>query len=239
MRAILLLACLSCAEAIPSSQAKEAISSALLGSKPTTAFTPSTSIFGRLATPVKRNAGQLAMQAKNFDVRELAGVTEPLGFWDPLGFSEGKPDGRIRFYREVELKHGRISMLAALGFLVGEQYHPLFGGGVDSPAYRAFQETPLQTFWPFVVSAIAIPEIYSVYTFEDPATSKSLAKGEQWLIRDDHEPGDFDFDPLGLKPESPEELKEMQTKELNNGRLAMIGIAGMIVQELVSGEKLF
>jgi len=178
-------------------------------------------------------------QSNSFDVRELAGVTEPLGFWDPLGFSEGKPDGRLRFYREVELKHARVAMLAALGFVVGEQYHPLFGGDIDTPAYKAFQETPLQTFWPLVVAAIAIPEIYSVFTFVDPAESKSLAKGEQWLIRDDHEPGDFGFDPLGLKPEDPDELKELQTKELNNGRLAMISIAGMIAQELVSGEKLF
>jgi hypothetical protein len=179
------------------------------------------------------------MQSTGFDVRELAGVTEPLGFWDPLGFSEGKPDGRLRFYREVELKHARVAMLAALGFVVGEQYHPLFGGGIDTPAYKAFQETPLETFWPLVVAAIAIPEINSVFTFVDPAESKSLAKGEQWLIRDDHEPGDFGFDPLGLKPEDPDELKEMQTKELNNGRLAMISIAGMVAQELVSGEKLF
>merc|ERR1711904_430683 len=169
----------------------------------------------------------------------LAGVSAPMNYFDPLGFSTTVDSGKLLFYREVELKHARVAMLAALGFLVGEQYHPLFGGDIDSPAYRAFQETPLQTFWPFVVFAIAVPEIYSVYTFEDPATSKSLAKGEQWLIRDDNEPGDFDFDPLGLKPEDPEELKEMQTKELNNGRLAMIGIAGMIVQELVSGQKLF
>merc|ERR1740127_340276 len=129
---------------------------------------------GRLATPVKKNAGQFAMQAKAFDVRELAGVTEPLGFWDPLGFSEGKPDGRLRFYCEVESKHARVAMLAALGFVVGEQYHPLFGGGIDTPAYKAFQETPLETFWPYVVFAIALPEISSVFTFVDPNDSKSI-----------------------------------------------------------------
>ena len=37
----------------------------------------------------------------------------------------------------------------------------------------------------------------------------------------------------------PEELAEMQTKELNNGRLAMVAIVGMVVQEGISGGKLF
>ena len=55
-------------------------------------------------------------------------------------------------------------------------------------------------------------------------------------------PGRFraqDFDPLGLKPEDPEALKEMQTKELQHGRLAMLAAAGMIVQELQTGATLF
>merc|ERR1712193_33815 len=162
-------------------------------------------------------------KAKNFDgvayAQEMPGVTEPLGFWDPLGFcsDEKLTEGKLKFYREVELKHGRVGMLAALGFVVGENFHPLFGGDIDAPSYLAFQQTPLEAFWPAVVIAIAIPEIYSVFSFE---------------------PGDLGFDPLGLKPEDPAELKEMQTKELNNGRLAMIAAAGMIVQELATGNKL-
>merc|ERR1719258_791186 len=39
-------------------------------------------------------------------------------------------------------------------------------------------------------------------------------------LRPGYTPGDLDFDPLGLKPEDPEALKEMQTKELQHGRLA-------------------
>jgi hypothetical protein len=51
--------------------------------------------------------------------------------------------------------------------------------------------------------------------------------------------GDMGFDPLGLKPASAAELKEMQTKEINNGRLAMLGVAGIIAQELVTGNPIF
>jgi light-harvesting complex I chlorophyll a/b binding protein 4 len=174
--------------------------------------------------------------------KSLPGVTGPLGFFDPLGFcsAEDITEGKIKFYREVELKHGRVGMLAALGFLVGENFHPLFGGDIDVPAYLAFQQTPLQTFWPAVVAAIAIPEIFSVFTFETPALFAEKGKGGMvWSIRSDYESGDLGFDPLGLKPTDQAELKEMHTKELNNWRLAMIAAAGMIVQELATGYKLF
>merc|ERR1719359_325516 len=59
------------------------------------------------------------------------------------------------------------------------------------------------------------------------------------MIKEDHTPGDLGFDPLGLKPTDPKEFREMQNKELNNGRLAMIAAAGMIGQELATGQKLF
>merc|ERR1719258_421827 len=124
-------------------------------------------------------------------------------------------------------------MLAALGMVVGETYHPLFGGDIDVPAYLAFQQTPLQTFWPAVVLAIAIPEIYSVLTFNP------VPGGQLWSMQSDHESGNLGFDPFEMKPTDPDELKKMQTDELTNGRLGMIAAAGMIVQELVTHDKIF
>ncbi len=170
--------------------------------------------------------------------KTLPGITGPLGFFDPLGYcsaggDDERTEGKIRFYREVEVKHARVAMLAALGFPLGEQFHPLFGGDIDVPSYVAFQQTPLQTFWPAVVVAIAVIEIFSVIpAFKDPTE-------ETWAIKSSHVAGDYGWDPLGLKPTTESGLKEMQTKELNNGRLAMIAIAGMVAQELASGNKLF
>ena len=124
-------------------------------------------------------------------------------------------------------------MLAALGYPLAEVFHPLFGGGIDTNSFSAFQQTPLQTFWPAVVGAIAVIEVLSIIpAFENPNV-------EGWAIRSDHAAGDLGFDPLGLKPTTEAEFKEMQTKELNNGRLAMIAIAGMVVQEGITGAKLF
>jgi len=170
--------------------------------------------------------------------KNMAGVSAPLDFFDPLGFCTDCSEGKLCFYREVEVKHGRVAMLASLGFIVGEQFHPLFGGNVDVPSYIAFQQTPLQTFWPVVVAAIAIPEVFSVFTFNAPMTG-SLDSEKLWTVQTGRVPGDLGFDPLGLKPTDPNEFKELQTKELNNGRLAMIAAAGMVAQELATGQKLY
>merc|ERR1712113_878142 len=59
------------------------------------------------------------------------------------------------------------------------------------------------------------------------------------VLKDDYFPGDIGFDPLGLKPTSAEEFAEMSTKELQNGRLAMIAIAGIFAQELINGKEVF
>ena len=50
-----------------------------------------------------------------------------------------------------------------------------------------------------------------------------------------YENGNYAFDPLRLRPDDPEEYRDMMNKELNNGRLAMIAITGMIVQEYFTG----
>ena len=162
-----------------------------------------------------------------------AGITGPFGFFDPLSLAAGKSEQRLKYFREAELKHARVAMLAAAGFVVAEGFHPLFGGNIDVPSYVAYQQTPLQTFWPVVVLYVGIVEIFSVFTFESPF------EGNLWTLKSDRVPGDFEFDPAGLYPTDAAEQLEMQNKELNNGRLAMIAIAGMVAQELVSGGKLF
>jgi len=172
-----------------------------------------------------------------------AGQTAPMGFFDPLGISTNLDEGKILFYREAELKHGRVCMLASLGFLVGENFHPLFGGNIDVPSYVAFQETPLEKFWYIAAAVMLFVEGFPNFApFNSPA-------GEGWAYKDNQAfsmklgegrvPGDYGFDPLGLKPKDGAKFLEMQNKELNNGRLAMIAMAGMVGQELATGTKLF
>ena len=46
------------------------------------------------------------------------GVQAPVGFWDPVGFTSDGDVATFKRRRSVELKHGRISMMATMGFLV-------------------------------------------------------------------------------------------------------------------------
>ena len=89
-------------------------------------------------------AGPATMQSSGTQTatdfaRSLPG-TGPFGYFDPLGFTQGEAtEGRVRFLREVEVKHGRVAMLAAVGFPLAEAFHPLFGGDINVPSYIAFR----------------------------------------------------------------------------------------------------
>ena len=57
-------------------------------------------------------------------------------------------------------------------------------------------------------------------------------------LKKDYEPGNFGFDPIGLMPKDEAGQMQMKTKELNNGRLAMIATIGVWAQELVDGKTI-
>merc|ERR550537_129460 len=48
------------------------------------------------------------------------GVQAPVGFWDPVGFTADGDVAAFKRRRSVELKHGRISMMAAMGYMTPE-----------------------------------------------------------------------------------------------------------------------
>ena len=61
--------------------------------------------------------------------------------FDPYGFLDGKTELEVNRYRECELTHGRVGMLAAVGFIVQESFHPLFSG-VGGPGLLSFEHSP-------------------------------------------------------------------------------------------------
>jgi hypothetical protein len=171
-----------------------------------------------------------------FSVDTIPGALAPLGLFDPLGFSEKADEMTLKRYREAELTHGRVSMLAVLGFLVGEKVEGssfLFDAQISGPAINQLAQVPIP-FTVLLVGAIGVSEQKrATIGFVEP---DQLTVGQAGLLRDEYIPGDLGFDPLGLSPEDEDEFFELQTKELNNGRLAMLAAAGFLAQELVDGK---
>jgi len=189
----------------------------LLGSA--AAFAPQTS--GPRPTAVKATMG------------DLPGALPPTGFFDPFGFAERADGNTLKRYREAEVTHGRVAMLATVGFLVGEQVAGtsfLFNGNVKGPAITHLEQVP-GVFWTILVVAIASAELRRARIgWVEPTDVRFDEPGR---LRTSYSPGDIGFDPLNLRPSDPAELRELQTKELQNGRLAMLAAAGFMAQELV------
>lgn len=195
------------------------------------------SVITRVGSPI--DGSNTAPASTEDYLKTLPGVSEPFpNVFDPAGFSKTASIRDIRRWRESEIVHGRVAMLASLGFIVGEQLQdfPLFfnwDGRVSGPAIYHFQQIG-QGFWEPLLIAIGIAESYRVAIGWATPTGNGFNS-----LKDDYEPGNLGFDPLNLKPSDPAEYKDMQTKELNNGRLAMIAIAAFVAQELVEQTEIF
>ena len=132
--------------------------------------------------------------------------------------------------RECELTHGRVGMLASLGFLVQEFWHPLFSAD-GGPAIDQIPQLPVW-LWVVMGSGIAAAESYRInVAFRELDGEKLKA---ETALRPGYTPGDLSFDPLNLAPEDPAEFALMQEKELVHARLGMIAAAGFLAQEAVS-----
>lgn len=183
--------------------------------------------------PVSNVKSSSALKAS---VEGMPGVLAPVGLFDPLGFAEKADANTLKRYREAEITHGRVAMLAVVGFLVGEKVEGssfLFDAQITGPAISHLAQVPT-LFWVALTIAIGACEQYrATVGWVEP---EKVPVDQPGLLRATYTPGDIGFDPLGLKPSDPEELKIMQTKELQNGRLAMLAAAGFLAQELVDGK---
>lgn len=196
----------------------------------------SASAFSSFASTKKTTA---PTPVSTFSVDTIPGALAPVGIFDPLGFADKADANTLKRYREAELTHGRVAMLAVLGFLVGEKVEGssfLFDASIKGPAISHLAQVPAP-FWTILAVSIAKLELdRAQYGWVSP---RDVPVDQPGLLRADYIPGDLGFDPLGLKPKDATEFATMQTKELQNGRLAMLAAAGFMAQELVDGKGIF
>jgi hypothetical protein len=84
----------------------------------------------------------------------LPGAIAPTGYFDPIGFCRyGNTLSDIKRYREAEVQHGRVAMLAAVGYLAGEAIHGPFS--LTGPANDQLQQLPLPAFIVLTLGIVA------------------------------------------------------------------------------------
>jgi len=148
-------------------------------------------------------------------VNGLVGDCKPLGYFDPFGFSKDASPETMKKFREAEIKHGRVAMLACAGMITADKFHPLFGGKLSSNPLLAITQVPKLGLLQIVLF-IGFMEVIGILNSRRP----------------DYEPGNF----LGTSQwETTETWDNYQLRELNNGRLAMFGAIGMLTHAYITG----
>jgi len=146
-----------------------------------------------------------------FNPAEQVGAMAPLGFFDPLGFAKVGDEAGFRQLRSAELKHGRVAMMASIGALVQHFVRLPFAESARGTFGAVLKEE----------AQLGIPLLLLVAAMLEGAWREDAAR----------EPGNFG-DPMGLNMYS----EEMRSKELNNGRMAMLSVLGIFAAEMATGK---
>merc|ERR1719224_98095 len=142
------------------------------------------------------------------------GVQAPVGFWDPAGLSADGSTENFARRRQTELKHGRISMLATMGYITPEITGKLPGYLSPSAGLKfadipnglgAISKVP-NAGWAQIVAYCAFCELSQDQSAGTPASAGAAEKQKKLAA------------------------------EIANGRLAMMAIIGMFFQDGLIGS---
>jgi len=194
----------------------------------------STMMEAKKVAPVAKGKGKAVAQkfTASSDFSSAIGAQPPLGCWDPLGLLDGADQERFDRLRYVEIKHGRISMLAVLGHIVTT-------AGVRLPGNIDFYGTKFADVKVGVNGLVTVPfgglmQILGFVGFLELCVMKDSANGAApGEFVGDFRNGyiDFGWDNFG------EDTKNFKRGlELNNGRAAQMGILALMVHEELNGN---
>ncbi|CAE7459457.1 unnamed protein product [Symbiodinium natans] len=151
-------------------------------------------------------------------------VGEEKGF-DPLGVTDALP---VYWVREAELKHGRIAMLATVGWIATD-----LGFRFPGDKFQAVKSS-VEAHDKMVEAGYMLPFFGAIGVFELFALWLLF---QAWPVGDgiNREAGDFWLGKNFL-PKEPAKEKDMRLKELENGRLAMFAFSGIVTQAVITGK---
>ncbi|KAH8044173.1 chlorophyll A-B binding protein [Aureococcus anophagefferens] len=146
-----------------------------------------------------------------------AGAQAPAGYWDPIGIADGISEEQFNRYREVEQKHGRIAMIAVVGYCVPGYIGTL--GDVKLGGDVKFSDVPNGVQALFKIPPLGLLQILLLI---------GILETQFPNVQGDYGTGYF-----GQSLEEPVKSKKLAI-ELSNGRLAMLAIMGLLAQDVVS-----
>jgi hypothetical protein len=161
--------------------------------------------------------------ATNMAFENALGAQAPLGFFDPLGLVADGDQAKFDRLRYVEIKHGRVSMLAVVGYLVAEAGVRL-PGNIDYSG-TTFESIPNGFGALTAISGAGVAQIVGFIGALELAVMKDITGGE--FV------GDFRNNALDFGWDSFDEETKMNKRaiELNQGRAAQMGILALMVHE--------
>jgi len=209
---------------------KSSIALLALAASSVTAFAPQQSVSKKSVTEVELTREEILAEPNNIEFGKI---------WDPLGLSELGGDETIAWFRHAEVKHGRVAMAAFVGWtavagaglrLPGELAHGVEFSSLPSTGLDAWDAVPGWGKAQMLLFAGLI-EFHDELFFSKRGTHymKGGVPGKNMV------PGLYD--PFNLSTRKSEaDLARGRDVEIKNGRLAMIGIAGVYFANVIEGS---
>jgi hypothetical protein len=209
----------------------------------------SASAFAPAATTTTSTGLQMAAIDEAFGISVETGNKCP-----PLGariLQDTNPNA-IKWFQNAEIKHGRIAMIATIGFMVQKSgvHFPLYLGPTGSNAFHPESATNwyLSSTSGVTFSDIAkaapldaikmVPAEGWLQIFFAAGLFEAVAFQRQWN-EEGRVPGDYGYDPLGFTKREggfdSDEIKSLRMKEIKNGRVAMMTMAAWVSNEAIPG----
>lgn len=198
--------------------------------------------------PVSKSTSKTALSETKADLEALAADLNPIvKYFDPLNVGDAD-EATIGWFRHAEIKHGRVAMAAFVGYCVQSNFVLPWPQTLAGDLPPSIDLTP-EAQWD-AIPVEAKVQIFVVLGFLE-MFDESGGGGVLPHYTDGRKPGQYPslkenfplhfsldlYDPFGFHKNKSEEAKAAGLKrEINNGRLAMLGIFGFLCANKIPGS---